>query len=173
MASAASDTQPAANPPAGRPDTRVLPMRPDMIVHAADPLNAETPRAALAQSDLTPLDLFYVRSHGPIPVPRGGEPWRIEVVGLVTRELELSVADLARDFDGHELIATLQCAGNRRAGLIAVRDIPGAALRRLGPAGQGARARGPARLGDERRAPSPGPRRAAAGGRPRLHRRAQ
>ena len=100
------------------------------------------------------------------------------------------------------MTATLQCAGNRRAGLIAIRDIPGeapwgpgatgtatldrrrarrrararrpaargaahvgfegadlcpeakpaAALRRLDPARQGLPPRGPARLGDERRA---------------------
>ena len=38
-----------------------------------------------------------------------------------------AVADAGRAaaFDVHELVVTLQCAGNRRAGLMAVRDIPG------------------------------------------------
>ena len=50
---------------------------------------------------------------------------------------------------------------------------PAAELRDLDPARQGDRARGPARLGDERRAARAGPRRAAARDRARVHRRAQ
>jgi sulfite oxidase len=38
--------------------------RDDMIVHTAEPLNAEPPAAALAQAELTPADTFYVRNHG-------------------------------------------------------------------------------------------------------------
>ena len=49
----------------------------------------------------------------------------------------------------------------------------GPALRWLDPARQGVPPRGPARLGDERRAAPARPRRAAARGRARLHRRAQ
>ena len=49
----------------------------------------------------------------------------------------------------------------------------GPALRRLDPARQGVPPRGPARLGDERRAAPARPRRAAARRRARLHRRAQ
>ena len=50
---------------------------------------------------------------------------------------------------------------------------PAAALRGLDPAREGAATRGPAGVGDERRAAGAGPRRAAAGGRAGLHRRAQ
>jgi sulfite oxidase len=94
--------------------------RADMIVHQTEPLNAESPRAALASGDLTGLATFYVRSHGPTPSvdPR---TWRLRVCGLVRRELSLSVADLRAGFDEHTLIATLQCAGNRREGFMAVR----------------------------------------------------
>jgi sulfite oxidase len=90
-----------------------------VIVHQEAPYNAETPRAELAAADLTPNDRFYVRSHG--PVPECGT--RVCVDGLVERPLELDLHDLPQ----RELVATLQCAGNRRAGLIAVRDIPGEA----------------------------------------------
>jgi len=38
------------------------------------------------------------------------------------------LADLAARFAERTLSATLQCAGNRRSGLIAVRDIPGEGL---------------------------------------------
>jgi sulfite oxidase len=100
--------------------------RDDMIVHEGDPYNAEPPRAALADRMLTPVDAFYVRDHGPVPVidPRG---WRLKVGGLVGRDLELSLDDLRSHYPPQTLTATLQCAGNRRAGLIEVKDIPGEA----------------------------------------------
>lgn len=95
---------------------------PDTIVHQQEPLNAEPPRAALADAPITPLERFYVRNHGPVPTQWGS----LRVSGLVAHPLELSLADL-QALPRHELTATLQCAGNRREGLIAVRDIPGEA----------------------------------------------
>ena len=93
-----------------------------MIVHSPDPLNAETPRDRLAAA-LTPTDDFYIRNHGPIPRLPDDAP--IRVGGLVDRELLLTAGDLRARFEPRELVVTLQCAGNRRAGLMAVRDIPG------------------------------------------------
>jgi len=100
--------------------------RADMLVHEQDPFNAEPPRAALAAAMITSLDAFYVRNHGPVAEisPSG---WRLEVSGLVHRELSLSLAQLRENFDEHEITATLQCAGNRRTGLLETRDIPGEA----------------------------------------------
>jgi sulfite oxidase len=99
-------------------------MRDDMIVHTAEPLNAETTRAALAQAELTPADAFYVRNHGPVPEV-APEAWRLRVGGLVSDPLELSLDGLRDGFARHEVAAVMQCAGNRRAGLMAIRDIPG------------------------------------------------
>ncbi len=98
--------------------------RADMVVHEIDPYNAEPPSVALAGSLLTPLDAFYSRNHGPVPTIDIGA-WRLTVDGLVERPLRLSLEQLQRDFATRTVVATLQCAGNRRAGLIAVRDIPG------------------------------------------------
>jgi sulfite oxidase len=95
--------------------------RHDITVHEEEPFNCEPPRTALAAAAITPTDTFYVRNHGPIPAVR--EP-RVRVTGLVERELDLSLDDLRR-FLERELVVTLQCAGNRRADLMAVRDIPG------------------------------------------------
>jgi sulfite oxidase len=84
-----------------------------------------------------------VRNHG--PVPEAG-PGALRVDGLVREPLSLTLDDLRERFEPAELTATLQCAGNRRAGLIAVRDIPGEAP--WGPGATGtARWRG-ARLRD-------------------------
>ncbi|HTE60539.1 MAG TPA: sulfite oxidase [Solirubrobacteraceae bacterium] len=100
--------------------------RPDLIVHESEPFNAETGLAALAEGPLTATDAFYVRGHGAVPeIDRA--TWRLSVRGLVERELDLSFGTLREAFREREVTATLQCAGNRRAGLIAIRDIPGEA----------------------------------------------
>ena len=104
--------------------TRAPARRADMIVHEQEPYNAEPPRAALAEHLITPVEVFYGRNHGALPEiePRA---WRLRVGGLVGQSLELSLAELQHRFASVEVTATLQCAGNRRAGLMAYRDIPG------------------------------------------------
>ncbi|HEX8854015.1 MAG TPA: sulfite oxidase [Thermoleophilaceae bacterium] len=100
--------------------------RADLIVHQAEPFNAETPPAALAEGPVTATDAFYVRGHGPVP-DLDPSAWHVRVHGLVERTLEVSIGTLREAFQERELTATLQCAGNRRAGLVSIRDIPGEA----------------------------------------------
>ena len=64
-----------------------------------------------------------MRNHGPIPEV-DATTFRLEVGGLVGKELSLSLADL-RAFPRVSLSATLQCAGNRRDELMRVAPIPG------------------------------------------------
>src|SRR3954452_2105983 len=97
----------------------------DLVVHEEEPFNAETGLARL-DSALTPTDAFYVRGHGALPEINSAA-WRLQVHGLVERELDLSLVTLREAFREREVTATLQCAGHRRDGLIAVRDIPGEA----------------------------------------------
>ena len=98
--------------------------RADMVVHEEEPFNAETGAAALAEGPVTATEAFYVRGHGAVPeiVP---EAWRLHVHGLVERELDLSLVTLREAFQEREETATLQCAGNRRADLMAIRELPG------------------------------------------------
>jgi sulfite oxidase len=98
--------------------------RTDMVVHEEEPFNAETGPAALAEGPVTATEAFYVRGHGAVPeiVP---EAWRLRVHGLVERELDLSLVTLREAFQEREETATLQCAGNRRVGLMAIRELPG------------------------------------------------
>ena len=100
--------------------------RVDLVVHEEEPFNAETGLAALVEGPLTATDAFYVRGHGAVP-EIDPAAWRLRVQGAVERELELSLATLREALREREVTATLQCAGNRRAGLIAIRDIPGEA----------------------------------------------
>src|ERR1700759_4990336 len=189
----------------------------DLIVHEREPFNPETGRGSLIEP-VTATEAFYVRGHGAVP-EIDSRAWRLTVGGLVERQLSLSLETLREAFVERTVTATLQCAGNRRAGLIAVRDIPGeapwgpgatgtatwtgvaladvlalagplgdatdlgvegadpspeakppAAVRRLDPAGQALRARGVARLGNDRPAAPAGARRARASRRARLYR---
>jgi len=101
--------------------------RSDMVVHEADPYNAEPQVGALDGRFITAADTFYTRNHGPVP---DLEPtrWRLRVDGLVDRPLELGLDDLRSRFPERHVTATLQCAGARRAAMHAVRPIPGEAL---------------------------------------------
>jgi sulfite oxidase len=99
--------------------------RADLVVHEEEPFNAETGLAALAEGPLTATDAFYVRGHAAVP-DIDPVAWRLRVHGLVERELDLSLVTLREALPAREVTATLQCAGNRRAGLVAIRDIPGA-----------------------------------------------
>jgi sulfite oxidase len=98
--------------------------RADMVVHEEEPFNAETGAAALAEGPVTATEAFYVRGHAAVPeiVP---EAWRLHVHGLVERELDLSLETLREVFQEREVTATLQCAGNRRVDLMAIRELPG------------------------------------------------
>lgn len=98
--------------------------RDDMIVHDVEPYNAEPPCAMLDGRSLTPLDTFYSRNHGPVQQIDPDE-WRLDVDGLVDTPLTLSLTELRNRFASRTVVATLQCAGNRRVELAAFRPIPG------------------------------------------------
>jgi sulfite oxidase len=94
------------------------------IVHERTPFNAESSRSALAHDVITALDSFYCRNHGPIPdIPI--DEWRLTVDGLVTSPLSVTFEELTHRFATHTVVATLQCAGNRRAGFNMIRQIAG------------------------------------------------
>ncbi len=98
--------------------------RPDMIVRGRVPFNAEPPAAVLADGEITALDAFYSRNHGPFP-DIAPEQWRLTVDGAVDTPLEVTYDRLTSEFTAHSVVATLVCAGNRRAELLNVRPIPG------------------------------------------------
>lgn len=85
---------------------------PALRVHVQQPYNAGPPVATLRAYNHTPNRLFYVRNHGDIPRV-DPERFRLNVTGLVGRELSLSLDQLAT-LPRTKLLASLQCAGNRR-----------------------------------------------------------
>ena len=98
--------------------------RQDMIVRNPSPFNAEPPAAVLAENEITEVDAFYSRNHGEFPdIP--AQAWKLTVDGMVDHVLELTYEQLTTRFGAHSVVATLACAGNRRAELLKVRPIPG------------------------------------------------
>jgi DMSO/TMAO reductase YedYZ molybdopterin-dependent catalytic subunit len=76
-----------------------------------NPLNAETPLAALAQS-LTSLDLVYIRNHFAIP-ELDVDSWSLEVKGAVGNRVDVSLENL-REMPTATVDMVLECAGNGR-----------------------------------------------------------
>jgi sulfite oxidase len=104
--------------------TAVWGKRDDMIVRGDLPYNAEPPPAVLAGSDITPIDAFYARNHGRFP-DTAPQQWQLAVNGRVETPLRLTYEQLTTEFDQHDVVATLACAGNRRVEMLRVRPIPG------------------------------------------------
>ena len=102
----------------------MMPHATAMIAHTRDPYNAEPPLPLLRRHFLTPTELFYVRSHGAVPSLRE-DSHELVVVGRVGRSLQLRLQDLQHDFLQHSVVATLQCAGNRRSELHQVAPVSG------------------------------------------------
>ena len=61
-----------------------------------DILNAGPPLNQLAKEFVTPTELFFVRNHASIPAVDLGN-YRLQVNGLVTRELSLSLDEIKKD----------------------------------------------------------------------------
>jgi sulfite oxidase len=97
---------------------------PDLLARAEEPFNAEPPLPLLRDEFVTPERLFFIRTHGPVPEV-DPEQYRLSVDGMVREPLELSLRDLQERFTKQTIMATLQCAGNRRLELMEIAPIPG------------------------------------------------
>src|SRR4051794_7427493 len=91
---------------------------PALRVWEHDPPNAETPAALLGRTDPTPVSAFYVRSHGGVP-RLDAATHAVQVDGLVDEPRRWTVGELGDLLPVRTVCATLQCAGHRRAGLMA------------------------------------------------------
>lgn len=98
--------------------------KPHLVVHSREPFNAEPPLDRLACAAVTAQADFYVRSHGDIPQLDEAKH-RIVVDGRVAMQLDLSLADLRARFEHRTVTAVMQCAGNRRGDMLAVKPVSG------------------------------------------------
>lgn len=100
------------------------PRHPALRINSKEPFNAEPHRAALVSSYITPVDFFYKRNHGPIPLVDDIEGYRVSVGGLVAKPIQLSMSEI-RKLPKYTVAATLQCAGNRRTAMSKTRAVKG------------------------------------------------
>ncbi len=84
-----------------------------LVVVRPHPLCAETPMTVLAQP-VTPPESVYVRSN--FPNPELDRAHRISVGGAVRASYEIGLEELAA-MPQHEVLVTLECAGNWRLGM--------------------------------------------------------
>ncbi|HWM92764.1 MAG TPA: sulfite oxidase [Thermoanaerobaculia bacterium] len=94
---------------------------PDIQVRQERPFNAG-PRPEQLRRFLTPVEHFFVRNHGDVPHVDPGS-CRLAINGLVRKPFRISLEELRR-LPKVAVVATLQCAGNRRLEMAAVRPIP-------------------------------------------------
>jgi len=93
-------------------DAPSIPGKRPMILHNDRPEDLETP-VRYFDSWITPVDAFFVRQHLPRPAKINGAEYRLTVNGLVSKPLELSLADLQK-LPQHTLPAVIECTGNGR-----------------------------------------------------------
>ena len=86
---------------------------PELIQHGSTTF--ETPLNLVADDFLTPNDLFFIRSNGPVSIDIPAADWRLAVSGLVEQETELSLEDL-QGMETRTITAFLECSGNSRGG---------------------------------------------------------
>jgi DMSO/TMAO reductase YedYZ molybdopterin-dependent catalytic subunit len=87
-------------------------LRDGRIVRSEDPLNLETPFETV-ESFIMPTQLFYVRTHFPIPrIDR--DAWWLHVEGEVEKPFAINYQELLA-LESVTLPATLECAGNNRS----------------------------------------------------------
>ena len=93
---------------------------PGLVFLTQRPANAELAPSLLCDSFLTPNELFFVRHHFPVPDPTAPDASTL-TIGPTT----LNVSELSKQFKQHEIVATIQCTGNRRTGYHTVTGAPG------------------------------------------------
>ncbi|KAK5615671.1 hypothetical protein CRENBAI_023645 [Crenichthys baileyi] len=97
---------------------------PVLRVKCKKPFNAEPPPEILGDSYITPHVLFFKRNHLSVPQVDPAS-YRLNVEGFPGGALSLSLEDLKTRFPKHTIIATMQCAGNRRSEMNKVKRVNG------------------------------------------------
>ncbi|KAK2463475.1 hypothetical protein APHAL10511_004561 [Amanita phalloides] len=95
-----------------------------LLIRSLRPFNAEPPVSVLVEFQVTPEDLVYCRNHSVVPqldhtsftlsLSRAGAP-----------DLKLTVPDLQNLFSKAQIVAALQCAGNRRKEMNDIKPVRG------------------------------------------------
>src|ERR1019366_8505198 len=85
----------AATPRAGGTDGIAIPGKRPMILHNDPPEDLETP-VKYFDTWVTPVDAFFVRQHLPRPAAIDAAAYRLNITGMVSKQLRLTLADLEK-----------------------------------------------------------------------------
>ncbi|GFP98975.1 sulfite oxidase [Phtheirospermum japonicum] len=72
------------------------PRHPALVINSKEPFNAEPRRLDLVWSYITPVEFFYKRNHGPIPVVDDLDKYSVSFTGLTGSVEELFMKDIWR-----------------------------------------------------------------------------
>lgn len=92
----------------------------EMRVASVHPWNSEPLMHKLVDDFFTPNDLFFIRNHNSVPDIKK-EEYQLEIAGnpdCGMQEISFTLDDLKTKFEKVDVIATLQCAGNRQEDFI-------------------------------------------------------
>jgi len=89
---------------------------PDLLPATSKPFNGEPKIERLTEDYYTPNELFYTRCHLAVPDIDPKE-YRLIVSGKGVKKRKFTLEELKTQFPKHEVVTTLQCAGNRREDL--------------------------------------------------------
>ncbi|KAI0749275.1 molybdopterin binding oxidoreductase [Daedaleopsis nitida] len=92
--------------------TEEVPHSHHLVVQGTEPFNAEPTAAALVEFPITPEELVYCRNHSPV-LDLDESTYTIEVNGIQGLR-SFTLEELRNSFPRVEVVAALQCAGNRR-----------------------------------------------------------
>lgn len=103
------------------------------LVRSSEPLNTEPQPADLSLSFRTPLSTIFKRNHSRIPPSKAPYSLSISLDPSLQGQdafgtlppLELGLAEIKTHFLQDEVLAILQCAGNRRAEMNDVKKVEG------------------------------------------------
>ena len=99
----------------GERELLAFPEKKPMIVLTTRPPQLETPFNYYDNHVITPNDEFFVRYHmAGIPTSIDPSTYRLKVGGNVGKPLEISLADLKKNFPSQRIVAVNQCSGNSR-----------------------------------------------------------
>ncbi|CAL1682132.1 unnamed protein product [Lasius platythorax] len=94
-----------------------------LIINGHKPFCAEPPSSMLVESFLTPVDLFYVRNHLPVPeIDLKDYKLELAIEGKIKKTLDF---EAIKKYDKHTITAAVMCGGNRRSEMSEVKKLKG------------------------------------------------
>ena len=97
---------------------------PILIPSSETPFNAEPPLGILTDEFITPKEVFFVRNH--LPVPQVDiEKYQLEITSQNSNKVISLSLDEVKKFPKYHVTSVVQCAGNRRSEMKAIKSVKG------------------------------------------------